>query len=82
MSMFFTPSSRPRRTTAMISSGCTWPVASTRFSRAMILRIASISGVTCPPGATTRPRASGLASVLTCLSDSKVGSHTTLPRPP
>src|SRR5262245_26638652 len=48
----------------------------------MILRIASISGVTFPPGATTMPCASGLTSTLTCRSASKVGSHTILPRPP
>ena len=82
MRMFFTPSSLPFFTTAMTSSGCTWPVASTRFSRAMIFRIASICGVTWPFGATVRPTASGLEKVLTCLSDSKVGSHTTLPRLP
>src|SRR6185503_16054832 len=80
--MFFTPSSRPRRTTAMTSSGCTCPVARSRFSRAMIFRIASISGVTWPLGATMRPLSVGLPKVLTCLSDSKVGSQTTLPRLP
>ena len=82
MTMFLTPSSRPRFTTARISSGCTRPVASTWFSRAMIFRIASISGDTWPLGATVRPTASGLDSVFTCLSASKVGSQATLPRLP
>ena len=37
---------------------------------------------TTPPGATRMPLPSLFTSVLMCLSDSKVGNHTTLPRPP
>ena len=48
----------------------------------MIFRISSICGVTLPPGATSMPLASFETSVFTCLSDSKVGSQTTLPRLP
>jgi hypothetical protein len=46
------------------------------------LSTASVSGVTTPPGATTIPFASGLEKVLTCLSDSNVGSQTIFPRLP
>src|SRR6266513_3234076 len=79
--MFFTPSSFARLITASDSSGATCPVASDRFSRAMIFSTSSVSGNTLPPAATLSP-SPGSLRILCWLSASKVGSHTTLPRPP
>ena len=48
----------------------------------MIFSTASSCGVATPPGATSMPEPFGSTSVLMCMSESKVGSQTTLPRPP
>src|SRR5256885_1925636 len=79
--MFFTPSSFARLITASDSSGATCPVARDRFSRATIFSTSSVSGNTLPPAATLSP-SRGSLRILCWLPAPKVGSHTTLPRPP
>ena len=74
--MFLTPSSRPRFTTAMISSGEHQVLARDDLQDCFHLwRDLAV-------GSTIRPTASGLDKVFTCLSASNVGSQTILPRPP
>src|SRR5437773_8717926 len=76
------PASRAASMMARASVGEAWPVQTTSFCWAQTLRTSRTAGSALPSAPTTLTPSGASLKCLTWLSASKVGNHTTRPKPP